>query len=206
MTIRLASKEDAEAIKDLVKKVFRDDPLMIWYLLQDHRQAAASEIFFDFLVNTYCLPHGLCWVTADVSGAALWTPPGKWELPLMRQFSLIGVIVRSFGWRSLMLKFSERQKIDRHHPRIPHYYLAALGVSKELRGQGVGSALLKPILDRSDREGIGCYLETSLERNLNFYQRHGFIVTQRLGIGPDKFPLWLMWRDPKHRRDCPGGN
>ena len=194
--IRLASKEDAEAIKDLVKKVFRDDPLMVWFLLQDHRRAAAFETFYDFMVNTFCLPHGLCWVTPDVSGAALWMPPGKWELTPIKQFSMIGVIVRSFGWRSLMLKYGERQKIDKCHPRKPHYYLAGLGVSQELRGQGVGSALIKPILDRSDREGIGCYLETSLERNLNFYQRHGFTVTQQLGIGPDKFPLWLMWRDP----------
>lgn len=196
MTIRLASKEDTEAIKNLVKKVFREDPLMTWFLLQDHRRNAAMETFYDFMVTSYCLPHDLCWVTTDVSGAALWTPPGKWELSLMRQLSMIGVIIRSFGWRNLLLKFSERQKIDRRHPRKPHYYLAALGVSKELRGQGVGSALIKPILDRSDQEGIGCYLETSLKRNLSFYQRHGFIVTEQLGVGPEKFPLWLMWRDP----------
>ncbi len=197
MAIRLASQEDAKAIKDLFKKVFSDDPLMIWFLRQDHRREAALETFYDFMVYTYCLPHGLCWVTAEVAGAALWIPPGKWELPLIRQFSMMGVIVRSFGWRNLLPKFSERQKIDRPHPRTPHYYLAGLGVSEELRGQGVGSALIKPMLDRSDEEGIGCYLETSLERNLNFYQRHGFTVTQELSIGPDRFPVWLMWRNPK---------
>ena len=197
-TIRLASQEDGKAIKDLMKKVFCDDPLMIWFLLQDQRRDAALETFYDFMVNTYGLPQGLCWVTADISGAALWMPPGKWEPPLLQQFSMIGVIVRSFGWRNLMLKFSERQKIDRCHPHQPHYYLSGLGVSQELRGQGIGSALIKPMLDRSDQEGLGCYLETSLERNLNFYQRHGFAVTQQLSIGPDKFPIWTMWRDPKN--------
>lgn len=198
MQIRLASKEDSEAIKDLVKKVFCDDPLMTWFLLQDHRRDAALEAFYDFMVNSYCLPQGLCWVTTDVSGAALWMPPGKWGLSLIKQFSMVGVIVRSFGWRDLLLKFSERQKIDNCHPRKPHYYLAGLGVSEELRGQGVGSALIKPILDRSDQEGLGCYLETNLERNLNFYQRHGFTATQQLDIGPNKLPVWLMWRDPKN--------
>jgi ribosomal protein S18 acetylase RimI-like enzyme len=196
-TIRLASKEDAKAIKELFKKVFYDDPLMTWFLLQDHRRESALEVFYDFTVNAYGLPHGLCWVTADVSGAALWIPPGKWELSLVKQFSMIGVIVRSFGWRNLLLKFSERQKIDNCHPREPHYYLAGLGVSEELRGQGIGSALIKPMLDRSDAEGLGCYLETNLERNLNFYQRHGFTVTQQLSIGPGKLPVWTMWRDPK---------
>ncbi|MBN1427019.1 MAG: GNAT family N-acetyltransferase [Anaerolineae bacterium] len=197
MKVRLATKADAEAIKNLMIKVFRDDPLMIWFLLQDRRQDAASEAFYDFMVKDYCLPDGLCWVTEDVSGAALWMPPGQWELPPIKQLSMIGVIVRSFGWQKLMLKFRERQKIDSCHPKEPHYYLSGLGVSEELRGQGMGSALIKPMLDRSDQEGVGCYLETSLERNLNFYQRHGFAVTQQLSIGPDELPVWLMWRDPR---------
>jgi ribosomal protein S18 acetylase RimI-like enzyme len=201
MKIRLASKDDAEAIKDLFKTVFRDDPLMQWFLLQDHRRDTALETFYDFTVNVYGLPRGLCWVTEDVTGAALWMPPGTWEMSPVQQFSAIGVIVRSFGWRDVMYKFRERQKIDSCHPREPHYYLAGLGVSEESRGQGIGSALIKPILDRSDLEGVGCYLETSLERNLNFYQRHGFTVTQQLGIGPDQFPIWLMWRDPKKNQE-----
>lgn len=62
MEIRLATEGDAEAIKALVKQVFCDDPLMTWFLLQDHRRNAALETFYDFMVNTYCLPHSLCWV------------------------------------------------------------------------------------------------------------------------------------------------
>jgi ribosomal protein S18 acetylase RimI-like enzyme len=197
MEIRLASKKDAQAIKDLVKGVFRDDPLMAWFLRRDHRREAGLEVFYDFTVNTYCLPQNLTWVTDDVSGTALWMPPGKWDLPPTMLPAMIGVIIRAFGWGNLMYKFGERQKIDACHPSKPHYYLAGLAVREELRGRGVGSALIRPILDRSDREGAGCYLEVSLERNLGFYQRHGFAVTQKLGIGPEKFPVWIMWRDPK---------
>lgn len=197
MEIRLASKDDGEAIKELFKRVFCDDPLMNWFLLQDHRREAALETFYDFMVNTYALPHGLCWVTEDVSGAALWMPPGKWELSPLKQFSTVSVIIRSFGWKDLMLKFRERQKIDSYHPQKPHYYLAGIGVSEELRGQRVGSTLMKPILERSDLEGVGCYLETNLERNLNFYQQHGFTVSHQFSVGPDKLPIWIMWREPK---------
>jgi ribosomal protein S18 acetylase RimI-like enzyme len=197
MNIRLATQEDGAAIKALVKEVFREDPLMTWFLLQDHRRETALEAFYDFTVNTYSLPQGLTWVADDISGTALWMPPGKWEPPLGMQFAMVGVIIRSFGWRDVFRKFNERQKIDGCHPHPLHYYLSGLGVRREMRGKGVGSALIQPILDRSDREGIGCYLETSLERNVNFYQRHGFTVTKQLAISPAKFPIWLMWRDPK---------
>ena len=52
------------------------------------------------------------------------------------------------------------------------------------------------MLERCDREGVGAYLESSKERNVAFYGRHGFRVT-----GETRFPrgprLWLMWRDPR---------
>ena len=199
MDVRPAVKRDSEAIKRLVKEAFRDDPLMSWFLLRDHRRERALETFYDFTVNTYCLPHGLTWVTDDVSGVALWTPPGKWDMPPTMLPAMIGVVVRSFGVRDMFHKFGERRKIDSCHPRRPHYYLAGLAVREDLRGRGAGSELLRPVLERSDREGVGCYLEASLERNLAFYRKHGFKVARQLAIGPEKFPVWTMWRDPQPR-------
>ncbi len=55
---------------------------------------------------------------------------------------------------------------------------------------------MEPMLQRCDDEGVGAYLESSKERNVAFYGRHGFRVTREL-----RFPrgprLWLMWRDPR---------
>ena len=58
-----------------------------------------------------------------------------------------------------------------------------------------GTALIRPGLELCDREGLPAYLETGKERNLAFYGRHGFRVTDevRLPKGP---PVWFMWRDP----------
>jgi len=200
MTIRQASVKDAAALQSLLENVFDDDPLIAWFVRHDDRRTPAFASFFDYMVNKYCLPHGECWVTESVSGAALWMPPGEWDRPFLEQLSSLFQTLGIFGFRHLLTKMQERRIIDRTHPKHPHYYLAALAVDPADRAKGVGSRLIHPILKRSDEEGVGCYLETSRERNIKFYERHGFSIMRKLTYSPDKLPLWCMWRSPNTRK------
>jgi ribosomal protein S18 acetylase RimI-like enzyme len=87
--------------------------------------------------------------------------------------------------------------MERRHPREkPHWYLAVLGTDPSAQGQGLGSAVLQPVLERCDTDGIGAYLESSKERNIDFYARHGFRVTGKIRL-PRGPTMWPMWRDPR---------
>ena len=90
--------------------------------------------------------------------------------------------------------------IERQHPRTPHWYLAVLGTDPIHQGKGIASALLAPILERCDREGIGAYLESSKESNIAFYRRHRFEVTGEIAL-PGGPKVWPMWRDPRPPED-----
>ena len=52
------------------------------------------------------------------------------------------------------------------------------------------------LLERCDREGIPAYLESSKEKNVPFYRRHGFEVTREIQL-PNGPMLWAMWRQPR---------
>ncbi len=71
-----------------------------------------------------------------------------------------------------------------------------VGVEPERQGRGVGSALLREVLTQCDAEGLPAYLESSNERNLTLYRRHGFEVIEELRLGRSGPLLWLMWREP----------
>jgi len=68
-----------------------------------------------------------------------------------------------------------------------------LGVSSAYQSQGIGSLLIKPILERADKENLPCYLETTTEQAVRFYQRNGFEIL-RAEEKPVKF--WTMKREP----------
>ena len=58
----------------------------------------------------------------------------------------------------------------------PHWYLAGIGVDPPQRRRGIGSALIAPGIEASERDGIPCALLTNTEQNLAFYEHHGFEV------------------------------
>jgi ribosomal protein S18 acetylase RimI-like enzyme len=79
------------------------------------------------------------------------------------------------------------------HVREPHYYVRDIGVHPDTQGRGLGSALMRPLLDRCDQEGLSAYIEASSERSAALYERLGFQHIKELRVG-DSPPLWLMIR------------
>lgn len=66
-------------------------------------------------------------------------------------------------------------EIHRVRPETPHWYLQAVGTRPELQGQGWGTRVLAPLLDRCDRLGVPAYLESTNPQNRSFYHRLGFV-------------------------------
>lgn len=81
------------------------------------------------------------------------------------------------------------------HPADPAWFLQFLGFSPASQGLGLGSKLLRTVLDAADAAGEAAYLEAKTERNRALYERHGFVVRELLAL-PDGPTAYAMWRDP----------
>ena len=187
--IRPAATADSEPIAEALARAFQDDPGARYGLPSDRRRPGQLRRFYSQRLRTL-MPEELVFCDAERRGAALWAPPDRWRTPLSELMRTRIVTHR------LPLFLVGGARVEHRHPREPHYYLAILGVDPAAQGQGLGSQLLQPMLDRCDTEGVPAYLECSKERNVDFYARHGFRVTGEveLLLGPK---LWLMWRDPR---------
>jgi hypothetical protein len=61
----------------------------------------------------------------------------------------------------------------------------------------LGSALLAPVLLQADQAGLSCYLETFEQKNLLFYQRHGFEIVFAQIEPESNVPFWMMKRESR---------
>ncbi len=195
-TVRRATAADVPALAAMLARAFFDDPVAIWSCHPDVLRPAVLERFNGARVS-HLLGDQEVWTTPDGSSAALWAPPQRWKTTPRQDLELSRCILHPRLLVRAPVIVAGLLGIERRHPRTPpHWYLAVLGTDPVAQGQGLGSAVLAPVLEQCDRDGVGAYLESSKERNIAFYARHGFRVTarHRLPRGPS---VWAMWRDPR---------
>jgi ribosomal protein S18 acetylase RimI-like enzyme len=193
--IRTATAADVPAVAGSLTRAFLDDPVATWSCPSARLAPRVLERFYDTRLRQV-LATGEVWVDDSLAAAALWLPPDAWRTTAREDLAIAGVLLHPrLVWR-LPLVAHGLLGVEREHPRDPHWYLAVLGSDPAAQGRGLGSALLREMLERCDDDGIGAYLESSKESNIAFYARHGFRVTRthRLPRGPQ---LWAMWRDPR---------
>lgn len=169
-------------------EAFFDDPIFGWLMPDETRRRARLRRYFGIELRYLALAHGRVWTTSDLGGAALSLPPGAWRVPLPVTL-LEGSAFGGRVYRAARVGLA----IEWRHVRESHYYVRDVGVAPEMQGKGLGSALLRPTLDRCDREGVPAYLEASSDRNAALYERLGFRVTGELRVWGSP-PLRLMLR------------
>lgn len=195
-SVRLMTDADFDPVTAMLARAFDDDPLSVWVFPNGRERARALRRFFGLEARSMFLPAGASYTVDGCSAAALWMPPGASAPGATAALHLIPLILHTRLRTARVLRYLAA--VSAKHPKTPHYYLGVLGTDPPLQGKGLGSAVLGPVLERCDAEGIPAYLESSKERNVPFYRRHGFQVTEELSP-PGAPTLWLMWRDPVAR-------
>ncbi len=174
------------------------------YLVPDDEDRESRLIPAYRAFTAYILLSGEAWTTTGkILGVALWLPPSYlpnpeyWEVSGLSGLSSdLGAETtdRMFGYHGYLQSVRERKVLD------PHWYLMILGVDPSSQSRGIGSALIEPVLHRSDRDCIPCYLETDQSQNISFYSRHGFVVETEDVEPLSGIRFWGLARHPHRSR------
>lgn len=196
--VRRAVPADVDHLVGMLARAFDDDPVSVYLFGRPGARQRGLRTFFRIQLRRLMAGAGEVWTTQTRSGAALWVPAGPpaaagWRDVLRLAPVAMGLVAGGRPGPAIRLLAD----IERARPLVPHWYLATIGTDPPAQGHGVGSSLLSTVLRRVDAQGMPAYLESSKERNVPFYARHGFEVTRTLTSADDEVTLWLMWRPPR---------
>lgn len=194
--IRKIEPADFTQVSDLLGRAFDDDPVMNFMAKPDARRSERIRSMMDLALRKMTFPYGETYITEGFEGAALWNPPDGRPHGLLNDLRLVPGFARVAGLSRMPRVIGALTLMEKKHPKEPHYYLLAIGVEPSKQGKGFGSQLLAPMIARCDREGMPAYLESSKERNVPLYERHGFKVVEEMDLPNGGPRVWRMWREP----------
>ncbi|WP_202842410.1 GNAT family N-acetyltransferase [Luteimonas saliphila] len=191
LEIRSAAPDEMPRVVSTIVAAFVADPpaRFAWPSAHDYLQAmpVATREFAGA-----CFEHGTAYASADLSGVALWLPPGV-APGGERLATMFRETAKPEHLDDLLAAFA---RMEQCHPSEPHWYLPQIGVDPSAQGRGIGAALMRHALARCDREQAVAYLEASKPDNVPFYAQHGFEAVGEIRVGRAP-PVTPMLRRPR---------
>ncbi len=182
--VRSAAEADLDPAAEVLALAFEDYAWTRWVLPEDGYEGRLRAV--QRLYLGHALEHGIVLVGVDRRGtvdgvvAAL---PADAPPP---SADVLASVVELHG-----------DRIDRLQPSaaLEHdWSIETLGVRPDVRGRGLGGLLVRQVLGAvADHDGGTVHLQTSDERNVRLYERHGFAVVAETAPvdGP---PTWTLTR------------
>jgi GNAT superfamily N-acetyltransferase len=193
--VRPATRADVPRLAATLAAAYPDYRWTSWALPEDgrtqrlHRWAELWGALVPVLAGT-------AWVTHDVTAAAAWVAPDAGPPAADLQAVIDRDLPRVFGARQPVVLASERLgALGR--PEEPHWWLHAVGTRPANRHQGLGAAVLQPVLERCDADGVPAAATVYTSTVVRWLQRFGFAVTHSTRTAVDhELPIWTLVRQP----------
>lgn len=199
--VTLLQQTDYDRAAHLLGRAFLQDPLLRHFFHGSEQELVEFLTQLNQVFLKYSQPYNHLYTTEGIKGIALWLPPGATTTDEWRLFRL-GFYKVFFKlswnrWWEFLTAFHTIETLHHQEAPEPHWYLYLLGIAPEHQGQGVGRLLLQPVLQQADRDRMPCYLYTTTEGGVRFYQRQGFEILRHESPGKTVPPIWTMKRLPR---------
>ena len=191
-----ADKIHKEKVIEILSECFETNKSVNWIVKQDEKRKERIRYLMEYSFEA-CVEIGQVYLTDNVSGVIIYSNSDD-KLPILKEaFLTVQYVWKVTGVDGIGRALRREQYVNQFHPTDQEFlYIWFIGLKKTEQGKGLGSAMLHEVIDKSNKEQIPIYVETSNERSLNFYSKHGFEVYH---TSPDDlfgFKLYFMRKLP----------
>ncbi len=137
----------------------------------------------------------------DANAIAIFVPPnytGSKVIPFLVGGGIKLPFITPIGIFFRLLRYENNaMRLKKKYTNHNCWYLYNVTVKPEFQKQGMGSTLLKPMLEYLDRIKQDCYLETHKEENVKIYEHFGFELLEVSKIPKTDIVQYSMLRKAK---------
>ena len=186
-----AEHKDKKIVTDILANSFGENKSVNYIIRQDNRKSEHLQKLMEYSFEI-CYLFGEVFLSDDKKSCALIIFPDKKKTILKSILLDINLIVSCIGIAHIKRAMRREAKIKQLQPKVPMYYLWFIGVDPSEQNKGIGTALMKEIIDESESKKRPIYLETSTLKNIPWYERFGFKIYDELDLG---YKLFFMKKE-----------
>lgn len=177
--MKRAVKNQKSLIVEILSASFDDNKSVNFVVKQDKYRKERIRGLMEYSFKV-CNAFGDVWISDDAQACALVLHPDRKRLTLSGILWDAKLALSVIGISRVGQVLNRESKIKSLHPNGQFSYLWFIGVSPEFQGKGKGGKLLEEIIHESEAQGRPIYLETSVDRNIPWYKKHGFEIFKTL--------------------------
>jgi ribosomal protein S18 acetylase RimI-like enzyme len=177
-----ANQTDKKRVIEILTNSFENDPHLCWLVGEEPNKAKRMKQMMAYAFE-YCMLNGEIHLNHDKSAVALWKKPNSSKMSFGLMIESIKFLI-AFGLKRMKIIGKMEQDLSIKYPDKNDYiYLWFLGTLSSEQGKGYGSVLLNHQFEKATEERKSIILETSTDKNVNYYQKKGFEVYGDLELG-----------------------
>lgn len=169
-------------VLDILIKSFDSNRSVNHVVKQDHKRQQRIRALMDYSFKV-CSAFGEVWISDDEQACALVLHPDKKRFTLNAIGWDLQLCLSCIGLTRVNIVLKRESIIKAFHPKELFAYLWFIGVNPSVQKRGIGSNLLKEVIQQSEKLMRPIYLETSVEGNVAWYQKHRFETYHTLDMG-----------------------
>ena len=196
----LLEKRNVGEASLVLARAFQDDPLSSYFFPNPDERIEMLPAFFEFRLRS-AVRHGMVYTTStNMEGVAAWLPSDFGEESMLKMLWHGGYkLFRKVGNSGVVRMTAAGDyatSLRKKNAGNKYIHLEMLVVEPKFQGMGFARNLLEPMFEWLDSQNLPCYLETTSEKNVPFYQYLGFEVVDENTIPESSVRIWDMIRKP----------
>lgn len=180
--MKKARYTDKELVVDILTRSFNANQSVNYIVKQDKKRIKRISALMDYSFEV-CYMFGNVFLSNDEKACALVLYPDKKKTTFRSILLDAKLIISCVGVKNIRRTLDREAKIKQVQVKDKMYYLWFIGVNPEYQNIGIGTGLLKEVINDSQVQNRPIYLETSTLKNLPWYESQGFKVYHELDLG-----------------------